>query len=237
MAVQKSKVTRSRRGQRRSHDSLKASTLSIDPVSGEKHARHQMTKDGFYKGRLVKDLRKVEKEDLLNDPKETFKLRRTSIMQKSYSKHPKPSKKNIMVPTPPITINGTNKYRRRSSHGWNKELKKLSYINDYNDKDLSLQSFKNNIIDNKAAMVQPAYSISETMTNFFQQSIFSKDMRDENELDYSLSLIKRYNVIKACYQKAQHYINLASNSLSVFNDCEEKNILENLTSFSLSRNF
>ena len=63
MAVQKSKVTRSRRGQRRSHDSLKASTLSIDPVSGEKHTRHQMTKDGFYKGRLVKDLRKVEKEE------------------------------------------------------------------------------------------------------------------------------------------------------------------------------
>ena len=62
MAVQKSKVTRSRRGQRRSHDSLSVSTLSVDPVSGEKHARHQMTKDGFYKGRLVKDLRKVEKE-------------------------------------------------------------------------------------------------------------------------------------------------------------------------------
>ena len=63
MAVQKSKVTRSRRGQIRSHDSLNASTLWIDPVSGEKHARHQMTKDGFYKGRLVKDLRKVEKEE------------------------------------------------------------------------------------------------------------------------------------------------------------------------------
>ena len=47
---------------RRSHDSLTASTLSIDPVSGEKHTRHQMTKDGFYKGRLVIDLRKKEKE-------------------------------------------------------------------------------------------------------------------------------------------------------------------------------
>ena len=35
MAVQKSKVTRSRRGQRRSHDALKAKTLSVDPVSGE----------------------------------------------------------------------------------------------------------------------------------------------------------------------------------------------------------
>jgi octaprenyl-diphosphate synthase len=69
------------------------------------------------------------------------------------------------------------------------------------------------------------------------KNIFLKDSRDENDLNYILSLIKRYDVVKACYQKAQHYINLASNSLSVFPDCEEKNILENLTSFSLSRNF
>ena len=69
------------------------------------------------------------------------------------------------------------------------------------------------------------------------KNIFLKNSRDEKDLDYSLSLIKRYNIINACYQKAQHYINLASNSLSVFNDCEEKSILENLTSFSLSRNF
>ena len=69
------------------------------------------------------------------------------------------------------------------------------------------------------------------------KDIFSRNTRDERDLNYSLSLIKRYNIINSCYQKAQHYINLASNSLSVFNDCEEKNILENLTSFSLSRNF
>ncbi len=69
------------------------------------------------------------------------------------------------------------------------------------------------------------------------KDIFSKNNRDEKDLDYSLSLIKKYNIINACYHKAQHYINLASNSLSVFNDCDEKNILENLTSFSLSRNF
>lgn len=53
MAVQKSKVTRSRRGMRRSHDSLKAATLSVDPVSGETHLRHHMTPDGFYRGRQV----------------------------------------------------------------------------------------------------------------------------------------------------------------------------------------
>ena len=69
------------------------------------------------------------------------------------------------------------------------------------------------------------------------KDIFSKNTRYERDLNYSLSLIKKYNIINSCYQKAQHYINLASNSLSVFNDCEEKNILENLTSFSLSRNF
>ena len=69
------------------------------------------------------------------------------------------------------------------------------------------------------------------------KEVFLKKIRDENDLNYTLSLIKKYDVIKACYQKAQHYINLASNSLSAFKDSEEKNILENLTSFSLSRNF
>ena len=69
------------------------------------------------------------------------------------------------------------------------------------------------------------------------KDIFSKDERTEDDLNYTLNLIKEYNVIKECYQKAQHYINLASNSLSLFNDCEEKSILENLTSFSLARNF
>ncbi|MEE9338885.1 MAG: 50S ribosomal protein L32 [Methylococcaceae bacterium] len=53
MAVQKSKVTRSRRGQRRSHDSLTSKTLSQDPMTGETHLRHHMTPDGIFKGRQV----------------------------------------------------------------------------------------------------------------------------------------------------------------------------------------
>ena len=69
------------------------------------------------------------------------------------------------------------------------------------------------------------------------KEIFSKNVRNKDDLEYSLSLIKKYEIIKACYQKAEHYINLASNSLSVFSDSEEKSILENLTSFSLTRNF
>tara|TARA_B100000900_G_scaffold69333_1_gene54548 strand:+ start:642 stop:1655 length:1014 start_codon:yes stop_codon:yes gene_type:complete len=69
------------------------------------------------------------------------------------------------------------------------------------------------------------------------KKIFLKRDRNENDLSFTLSLIKQYDIIKECYQKAHHYINLASNSLSVFKDCEEKKILENLTSFSLSRDF
>ena len=66
---------------------------------------------------------------------------------------------------------------------------------------------------------------------------FAKEERNQNDLNYTLSLIKKYDVINSCYQKAKHYINLSSNSLSVFKDSEERDILENLTSFSLSRNF
>lgn len=53
MAVQQNKSTPARRGSRRAHDSLKAATISVDPVSGETHLRHHITKDGFYKGKQV----------------------------------------------------------------------------------------------------------------------------------------------------------------------------------------
>ncbi|MDN3649525.1 50S ribosomal protein L32 [Reinekea marina] len=53
MAVQKSKVTRSRRGMRRSHDALKAPELTVDATTGETHRRHHVSPDGFYKGRKV----------------------------------------------------------------------------------------------------------------------------------------------------------------------------------------
>ena len=53
MAVQKSRKTRSRRGMRRSHDALAAATVSTDATSGEKHLRHHVTADGFYRGRKV----------------------------------------------------------------------------------------------------------------------------------------------------------------------------------------
>ena len=72
----------------------------------------------------------------------------------------------------------------------------------------------------------------EKIENFFKQKT-----RSDSDLLYTLSLIKKYNIINECHKKAEYFINLASNSLSIFKDTEEKKILENLTSFSLERNF
>jgi large subunit ribosomal protein L32 len=55
MAVQQNKKSRSKRDMRRSHDALTGPTLSVDSTSGEKHLRHHITADGFYRGRKVID--------------------------------------------------------------------------------------------------------------------------------------------------------------------------------------
>ncbi len=53
MAVQKNKVSRSRRDMRRSHNALTNPALTEDQTSGEIHRRHHVTEDGYYKGRKV----------------------------------------------------------------------------------------------------------------------------------------------------------------------------------------
>ncbi|MDR3492945.1 MAG: 50S ribosomal protein L32 [Gammaproteobacteria bacterium] len=53
MPVQKSRVTRSKRGMRRAHDALTGSALSVDAATGETHRRHHISPEGYYKGRLV----------------------------------------------------------------------------------------------------------------------------------------------------------------------------------------
>ncbi len=53
MAVQKNRKTPSKRGMRRAHDGLTATTLSVEPTTGETHRRHHISPDGFYRGRKV----------------------------------------------------------------------------------------------------------------------------------------------------------------------------------------
>ena len=69
------------------------------------------------------------------------------------------------------------------------------------------------------------------------KEFFTKKNRDEKNFKVILELIKKYNIISQCYKKAEHFIDLASNSLSIFDNSDEKRILEKLTSFSLERSF
>lgn len=62
MAVQQNRKTRSRRGMRRSHDALTGKALSVDPTTGEKHLRHHVTADGFFKGRKVVNVAESDDE-------------------------------------------------------------------------------------------------------------------------------------------------------------------------------
>ncbi len=58
MAVQQNRKSPSKRGMRRSHDSLTGAALSVEPTTGETHLRHHISADGYYRGRKVinKDL-------------------------------------------------------------------------------------------------------------------------------------------------------------------------------------
>ena len=69
------------------------------------------------------------------------------------------------------------------------------------------------------------------------KNIFKKNKKNKNDLEFTLELILKYNIINQCYKKAEHFISLASNSLSIFPDSDEKKALENLTTFSLERSF
>jgi len=63
MAVQKHRVSRAKRNMRRLHDRLAEINISVDPVSGENHLRHHVTKDGYYRGRQLIKSRNMNYSD------------------------------------------------------------------------------------------------------------------------------------------------------------------------------
>ena len=69
------------------------------------------------------------------------------------------------------------------------------------------------------------------------KDVFQKRERSKEEFNNILDIISKYKIINQCYKKAEYFINLSSNSLSIFPESEEKQVLENLTTFSLERSF
>lgn len=64
MAVPKQKISKSRRGQRRSHDALKPCNVAFDKNTGEPKLSHHMSlKDGYYNGKQVEKKSLKRKND------------------------------------------------------------------------------------------------------------------------------------------------------------------------------
>ncbi len=111
----------------------------------------------------------------------------------------------------------------------------LDYNSDFN---LFGKKIGNDFFEGKITL--PIILLSQKANSSEKNQIkefFSKKNRDEKNFQIILKLIKKYNIVKECYKKAEHFINLASNSLSILENSEEKQIFENLTSFSLERSF
>ena len=71
----------------------------------------------------------------------------------------------------------------------------------------------------------------------FLEKTFKKRNRSKSEFNETQNLIKKYDSINSCFERAQYFINISYNALNIFNPSKEKTILQNLTSFSLERSF
>jgi octaprenyl-diphosphate synthase len=71
----------------------------------------------------------------------------------------------------------------------------------------------------------------------FLKKIFKKKNRSKLDFNETQNLIKKYNSIDSCFKRAEHFVNISYNALSIFNTSKEKSILQNLTFFSLERSF
>ena len=69
------------------------------------------------------------------------------------------------------------------------------------------------------------------------KKFFVKNIRCKEDLNETIRILKKYNVINECYSKANYFINLASNALNIFEDSKEKEVLKGLTYFSLQRDY
>ena len=142
----------------------------------------------------------------------------------------------------PIIVEKENKYKDAlESYGKNLGLtfQIADDTLDYNS-DLKLFGKKigNDFFEGKVTLpiILLFQKIDENEKKFIK-TLFQKKQRTEDDLKKVIELIKSNNIINECYKKAEHYINLASNSLNIFENSYEKDILKNLTSFSLERNF
>ena len=71
----------------------------------------------------------------------------------------------------------------------------------------------------------------------FLLEVLKKEKRNEDDFSETLALINKYKAIEASLKRAEYFVNVSYDALGIFEDSEEKKILQNLTGFSLNRSF
>ena len=71
----------------------------------------------------------------------------------------------------------------------------------------------------------------------FLKTLFKKDVKEKEDFNSVLKLIKKYNALETTFKRAEYFVNVSCDALGIFENCEEKRILQNLTGFSLNRSY
>ena len=71
----------------------------------------------------------------------------------------------------------------------------------------------------------------------FLKEIFKKKKRNEDDFSETLALINKYKAVQASFKRAEYFVNVSYNALGIFQQSEEKTVLQSLTGFSLNRSF
>ena len=78
---------------------------------------------------------------------------------------------------------------------------------------------------------------SNAEERIFLKETFKKEKRNEDDFSEVLALINKYKAVQESFKKAEYFVNIAQGALGIFEDSQEKKILQKMTQFSLNRSF
>jgi len=71
----------------------------------------------------------------------------------------------------------------------------------------------------------------------FLLEILKKEKRNEDDFSETLALINKYKAVQESLKRAEYFVNVSRDALGIFEDSQDKAVLQNLTGFSLNRSF
>ena len=81
------------------------------------------------------------------------------------------------------------------------------------------------------------YQKANTFERNFLTKTLKKETRDKKDFEETLRLINKYNAVRTTFNRAEYFVNVSYDALGIFDESVEKNVLQNLTGFSLNRSF